>query len=111
MPTDAAKRVVPDVSEQRALVAQLRARLSSRLSQRVTHDIAQLEQLRSRPVLRTPDAILTGRAQEIWMIGNRGRDILDRLVPAHARRPTALCAPLRAPPPPATPTPWGATAP
>ena len=54
-PTDAAKRVVPDVAEQRALVAQLRARLTSRLTQRVTHDIAQLEQLRSRPVLRTPE--------------------------------------------------------
>lgn len=95
-PTDAAKRVVPDVSEQRALVAQLRARLSGRLSQRVTHDIAQLEQLRSRPVLRTPDAILTGRAQEIWMLGNRGRDVLDRLVAAHERRTMELRASLRA---------------
>ncbi len=95
-PTDAAKRVVPDVSEQRALVAQLRARLSSRLSQRVTHDIAQLEQLRSRPVLRTPDALLTGRAQETWMLVNRGRDILDRRVAADDRRTRELRASLRA---------------
>ncbi len=95
-PTDAAKRVVPDVSEQRALVAQLRARLTGRLAQRVGHDIAQLEQLRSRPALRTPDALLTGRAQETWMLVNRGRDILDRLVAGHDRRTTELRASLRA---------------
>ena len=59
-PTDAAKRVVPDVAEQRALVAQLRARLTSRLTQRVTHDIAQLEQLRSRPALRSPESMHGG---------------------------------------------------
>jgi exodeoxyribonuclease VII large subunit len=95
-PTDAAKRVVPDVSEQRALVAQLRARLTGRLTQRISHDIAQLEQLRSRPVLRTPDALLTGRAQETWMLVNRGRDILDRLVAAHDRRTSELRASVRA---------------
>ncbi|MFJ6651972.1 exodeoxyribonuclease VII large subunit [Microbacterium sp. NPDC091313] len=95
-PTDAAKRIVPDVSEQRALVTQLRARLTGRLTQRISHDIAQLEQLRSRPVLRTPDAILTGRAQETWMLVNRGRDILDRLVAAHDRRTSELRASVRA---------------
>jgi exodeoxyribonuclease VII large subunit len=95
-PTDAAKRIVPDVSEQRALVAQLRARLTGRLTQRITHDIAQLEQLRSRPVLRTPEALLTGRAQETWMLVNRGRDILDRLVSAQERRALELRASLRA---------------
>jgi exodeoxyribonuclease VII large subunit len=95
-PTDAAKRVVPDVSEQRALVGQLRARLTGRLTQRISHDIAQLEQLRSRPVLRTPDALLTGRAQETWVLVNRGRDILDRLVAAHDRRTGELRASVRA---------------
>ncbi|WP_125131616.1 exodeoxyribonuclease VII large subunit [Microbacterium sp. 10M-3C3] len=95
-PTDAAKRVVPDVSEQRALVAQLRARLAGRLTHRITHDIAQLEQLRSRPVLRSPDTLLTGRAQEVWMLATRGRDVVDRLVAAHDRRTTELRASLRA---------------
>src|SRR5690606_17043289 len=57
-PTDAAKRVVPDVGEQRALIGQLRARATSRLTQRLAHDIAQLEQLRSRPVLRSPESMI-----------------------------------------------------
>lgn len=101
-PTDAAKRVVPDVSEQRALVAQLRARLAGRLSQRVTHDIAQLEQLRSRPVMRTPESTLTSRAQEIWMLTSRGRDLVDRSVEAGGRRTQELRASLRALSPVAT---------
>ncbi|KTS02009.1 exodeoxyribonuclease VII large subunit [Microbacterium testaceum] len=95
-PTDAAKRVVPDVAEQRALVAQLRARLTGRLTQRVLHDIAQLEQIRSRPSLRTPHAMLTSRAQELWMLSNRGRDIVDRRLESEQRRTRELSASLRA---------------
>ncbi len=101
-PTDAAKRVVPDVSEQRALVAQLRARLTGRLTQRVVHDIAQLEQIRSRPALRTPHAMLTSRAQELWMLSNRGRDIVDRRLESERRRTRELSAGLRALSPVAT---------
>jgi len=95
-PTDAAKRVVPDVAEQRALVSQLRARLTGRLTQRVLHDIAQLEQIRSRPSLRTPHAMLTSRAQELWMLSNRGRDIVDRRLEGEQRRTRELSASLRA---------------
>lgn len=101
-PTDAAKRVVPDVSEQRALVAQLGARLTGRLAQRVRHDIAQLEQLSSRPVLRSPDSLLTGRAQEIWTLSNRGRDAVERRVESERRRERELGAALRALSPVAT---------
>src|SRR5690554_519091 len=71
-PTDAAKRVVPDVGEQRALIAQLRARSTGRLTQRISHDIMQLEQLRSRPVLRSPEPIIAARAQELWLLQSRG---------------------------------------
>lgn len=95
-PTDAAKRVVPDVAEQRALVGQLRARLTMRLTQRVTHDIAQLEQLRSRPVLRAPHSMLDARAQQLWQLVSRGRDAIDRRLDAQTRRAGELRATLRA---------------
>lgn len=101
-PTDAAKRVVPDVSEQRALIRQLRARLSGRLALRVSHDIAQLDQLRSRPVLRTPEAALEGRAHEIDLLAGRGRDTVDRRLSHAARQSAELRASLRALSPGAT---------
>jgi exodeoxyribonuclease VII large subunit len=95
-PTDAAKRVVPDVAEQRALVGQLRSRLTSRLTQRVTHDIAQLEQLRSRPALRAPGSMIDARAQQLWLLVVRGRDLVDRRIDAQERRASDLRSTLRA---------------
>lgn len=101
-PTDAAKRVVPDVSEQRALVQQLRSRARTRLTQRIAHDIASLGQLRSRPVLRDPESLLTGRTQEVVALAARGRDVLARRWDAAARTTAQLRASLRALSPGAT---------
>lgn len=101
-PTDAAKRVVPDVGEQRALIAQLRSRSTTRLTQRLSHDIHQLEQLRSRPVLRSPDPIVDGRSQELWLLLARGRDTLTRRLDGAGRQTSELRASLRALSPAAT---------
>ncbi|WP_455904487.1 exodeoxyribonuclease VII large subunit [Microbacterium sp.] len=101
-PTDAAKRVVPDVSEQRALIAQLRSRATTRLTQRVSHDIAQLEQLRSRPSLRSPDPIIESRSQDVWLLLSRGRDTIRRQHDAAGRATSELRASLRALSPAAT---------
>src|SRR5690554_3220870 len=50
-PTDAAKRVVPDVAEELSRVQQARARIGMRVTSRITTEMDRLEQLRSRPVL------------------------------------------------------------
>lgn len=101
-PTDAAKRVVPDVSEQRALVEQLRSRARTRLTQRVGHDLAQLEQLRSRPVLRNPESLMTTRAHELHVLTARGRDVVTRRVDTASHEVARLRASLRALSPGAT---------
>lgn len=101
-PTDAAKRVVPDVSEQRALVQQLRARLTGRLSMRVSHDIAQLEQLRSRPALRVPELIVDERAHELELLASRARDEIERRWERGRQHTGQLRASLRALSPAAT---------
>ena len=95
-PTDAAKRVVPDVAEQRALVAQLLSRARTRVTQRLSHDISQLEQLRSRPVLRNPEHALSHRAQHIELLVARGRDHAERAVATQSRRTAELRAAVRA---------------
>lgn len=101
-PTDAAKRVVPDVGEQRAIVDQLRSRLTSRLQQQVQHGIQQLEQVRSRPSLRDPDALIRDREQEVFLSVSRGRDLMSRSVDKAERRTAELRASLRALSPAAT---------
>ncbi len=95
-PTDAAKRIVPDVAEQRALVSQLRSRLTTRLTLRLSHDIAQLEQLRSRPVLRHPGQDLERRSHEVELLAARGRDTIDRRIAEAGLRTRELRASLRA---------------
>ncbi|HKT55216.1 MAG TPA: exodeoxyribonuclease VII large subunit, partial [Microbacterium sp.] len=94
-PTDAAKRVVPDVAEQRALVADCRARMLRVLSQRVRHDQERLEHVRSRPALRAPETMIASRAQEVQLLMDRGRDGTDRRIEAGARRLGELRATLR----------------
>lgn len=101
-PTDAAKRLVPDVAEQRALVQQLRTRAAGRLTQQVAYDIAQLEQLRTRPVLRNPESMLQGYEHELFVLVSRGRDLVQRTMDTGARRTDELRAALRALSPGAT---------
>ena len=53
-PTDAARRVVPDVSEQVALISQLRNRARRCLTGRMEPESAWLADMRSRPALASP---------------------------------------------------------
>jgi exodeoxyribonuclease VII large subunit len=53
-PTDAARRVVPDVAEQIALIAQLRSRASRCVIGRLDRELSWLTAIRSRPALANP---------------------------------------------------------
>ena len=53
-PTDAARRVVPDVAEQLALVSQLRSRARRHLTGRLEREMSWLSGIRSRPALASP---------------------------------------------------------
>ncbi|WP_293770895.1 exodeoxyribonuclease VII large subunit [uncultured Corynebacterium sp.] len=64
-PTDAAKRVVPAASEERALIGEARARMSSALRGWVDRERAQLEAIRSRPALRDPMRPIDERRDEV----------------------------------------------
>jgi len=79
-PTDAAKRVVPDVSEERDRIAQARQRMSSRLTQFISHEIDRIENLRMRPVMAHPERIVDERAEELTRWIARGAELTDRVV-------------------------------
>lgn len=79
-PTDAAKRVVPDVAEQLAIVEQLRHRIRGRISEFVLGETRALEALRSRPVLANPQRLVDIHADELLRLTARGADLIDRRV-------------------------------
>lgn len=72
-PTDAAKRVVPDVAEQRRLVADLRARGRRAVAGRLDREAHLLAALRSRPALARPVEGLDRRAAEVAALRERAR--------------------------------------
>ena len=72
-PTDAAKRVVPDVEEERRGVTRARDRLGSSFRHRLDREAATLAALRARPVLAEPTTGLQRRAAEIADLRERSR--------------------------------------
>lgn len=79
-PTDAAKRVVPDVGEQLAGIDQARSRMSTRLGQLLTHETERISQLRARPVLARPERLIDERAEELVRWIARGAELADRSI-------------------------------
>ncbi|MHA3722603.1 exodeoxyribonuclease VII large subunit [Leucobacter sp. HY1910] len=84
-PTDAAKRVVPDVGEELAGLDQARARMSARLSQLIAHESDRISQLRARPVLAQPERSIDERADELVRWAARGAELADRAVADRAQ--------------------------
>jgi len=83
-PTDAAKRVVPDVSDELNRVQQARARLSTRLTGILATEVDRISQLRSRPVLSSTAWIVDSRAEDLTRYVARGTELVDRVVEASA---------------------------
>ena len=79
-PTDAAKRVVPDVADELARVQQARARIGNRMTGQVRTEIDRLEQLRSRPVLTGSSWIVDSRAEELGRYIGRNAELIERLL-------------------------------
>jgi exodeoxyribonuclease VII large subunit len=95
-PTDAAKRVVPDVAEELSRVQQARARIGSRVTALVTHEIDRLEQLRTRPVLAGADVIVDSRAEELGRWVQRSTELVERMLERSHTRTGELRSQLRA---------------
>jgi exodeoxyribonuclease VII large subunit len=72
-PTDAARRVVPDVGEQLAIIAELRSRARRQLAGRLDRETAWLSGIRSRPVLASPAAELDRRHEQVLALAERAR--------------------------------------
>lgn len=80
-PTDAAKRVVPDVTEQRAMLSQLTHRAFLRIATAVQNQSELISQLRSRPLMANPYGFIEKldeeTEREIIRLRNRFSQLLD----------------------------------
>lgn len=95
-PTDAAKRVVPDVNEELARVREGLSRIRLQTHQFVTTEWNKLEQLRSRPSLADGEWIIGNRADELVRYVQRGSDLVTRMLENARAETSALRGQLRA---------------
>jgi exodeoxyribonuclease VII large subunit len=95
-PTDAAKRVVPDVTEELGRVDQARLRIRSRMAGIVRVEVDRLAQIRSRPVLASPRVIIDSRSEELTRFVARGEELVLRAVEHEQRTVRELAGHLRA---------------
>jgi len=76
-PTDAAKRIVPDIAEQQALVAQLRERARRSVLGWLDRELAWLQAITSRPALADPVREIERQAEQVDALARRARQSLS----------------------------------
>lgn len=91
-PTDAAKRVVPDVVTELRQIRELRARSAGALRNWVTTQVRGLDSLRGRPVLANPYRIIDDRTDELDRAARDIRRDVARLVGHEEQRIEHLSA-------------------
>jgi exodeoxyribonuclease VII large subunit len=94
-PTDAAKRVVPDIAEEINNIQKLRDRAYRALSARVEYESNFIAQLRSRPVMKDPGAFLTILSDELMDLRQRSTRSFAATIDAERKELKAITAHLR----------------
>ena len=98
-PTDAARRVVPDLAEEQAGLAQARRRARAALTGRLEREQQALDALRAHPALAHPQRWVAGHADEVAQLAGRARramsGLLDRAADdvAHTRARVVALSP------------------
>ena len=70
-PTDAAKRVVPDISEEIAMIEAMRDRARRTLVNRLDLELTRITNFKNRPVMKDPHVLITTRAELIAGLRDR----------------------------------------
>src|SRR3954471_211735 len=95
-PTDAAKRIVPEVSEELHRIGQARAMLARRVEQLVHRENERLATLRSRPVMANPAGMVDVRTDDLHRLISRAHQAVSAAVHRDADRIAHLKAQVRA---------------
>jgi exodeoxyribonuclease VII large subunit len=70
-PTDAAKRVVPDIAEEIAMISAMRDRARRTVLNRLDLETTRITNFKNRPVMKDPHVIITTRAEVIAGLRDR----------------------------------------
>jgi exodeoxyribonuclease VII large subunit len=79
-PTDAARRVVPDLVEEWQRIGQARQRLGRVIGALLDREQHRLDALRTRPVLARPQTLVDTRAAEVVLLRDRAGRCLDHRI-------------------------------
>ncbi len=94
-PTDAAKRVVPDIEQEIADINKIRDRMYRRLVSTIDYELNQIAQLRNRPVMKDPSVMVKVREDELNALRDRSHRGFKALLEIEKKEIKGVIAHLR----------------
>ncbi|CAN2176123.1 XseA Exonuclease VII, large subunit [Candidatus Nanopelagicaceae bacterium] len=94
-PTDAAKRVVPDIEQEISDINKIRDRIYRRLLSTVEFELNQIAQLRNRPVMKDPSVMIKVRKDDLSALRDRSHRGFKALLDIEKREIKGVIAHLR----------------
>ena len=94
-PTDAAKRVVPDIEQEIADINKIRDRMYRRLVATIDYELNQIAQLRNRPVMKDPSVMVKVRVDELNALRDRSNRGFKSLLEIEKKEIKGVIAHLR----------------
>jgi exodeoxyribonuclease VII large subunit len=94
-PTDAAKRVVPDIEQEISDINKIRDRMYRRLLASVEYELNQIAQLRNRPVMKDPSVMIKVRKDDLSALRDRSHRGFKALVDIEKQEIKGVIAHLR----------------
>ena len=94
-PTDAAKRVVPDLEEEIAEINKIRDRMYRRLLSSVEYELNHIAQLRNRPVMKDPGVMIKVRKDDLSALRDRSHRGFKALLDIEKKEIKGVIAHLR----------------
>lgn len=94
-PTDAAKRVVPNIEEEIAEINKIRDRMYRRLVSTIEFELNQITQLRNRPVMKDPSVMVKVRVDELSALRDRSHRGFKALLDIEKKEIKGVIAHLR----------------
>jgi exodeoxyribonuclease VII large subunit len=101
-PTDAGKRVVPDMNEELIKIAQLTERASRKIHNLIDFEISRIHALVDRPVMREPSTMIDTRREQLHLLLSRSWRSTDHAIAIGREEINSLMAAVRTLSPQAT---------